>query len=81
MQLINSIGILGSIFTAASLLPQLIKIIKNKKAEDVFFIMLAMLFIGVSLWIFYGTLKKGFNHYYFQCHFFITEYCHLYFYL
>jgi MtN3 and saliva related transmembrane protein len=51
------IGIIAGVFTAASLLPQLIKIVRQKKAEDISILMLIVLFIGLSLWVFYGVLK------------------------
>ena len=51
-------GIAASVFTAVCLLPQLIKILKEKKAEDVSLLMLAALFIGLGLWIYYGILKN-----------------------
>jgi MtN3 and saliva related transmembrane protein len=51
------IGIIAGIFTASSLLPQAIKIIKEKKAEDVSIGMLLFLMTGVSLWIYYGYLR------------------------
>lgn len=44
-------------FTAISLIPQLAKVIKEKKAEDVSLSMLAILFAGLGLWIYYGLLK------------------------
>ena len=52
------IGITASVLTAASLLPQLFKLIKEKKAEDVSTGMLAVLFAGIVLWICYGFLKQ-----------------------
>ena len=58
MDLTTGIGIGASIFTATSLLPQLIKLLKEKKAEDISLGMLAILFIGLALWIYYGCLKK-----------------------
>jgi MtN3 and saliva related transmembrane protein len=51
-------GIAASICTAASLLPQLFKVLKEKKAEDVSLGTLAVLFAGISLWICYGFLKN-----------------------
>ncbi len=53
----QTIGIIAGIFTAMSLLPQAIKIIKEKKAEDVSIVMLLVLMTGVSLWIYYGFLR------------------------
>ncbi len=52
------IGVAASIFTATSLLPQLIKIAKEKKADDISYGMLVVLFIGLALWIYYGILKE-----------------------
>ena len=50
------VGVFASVFTAASLLPQLYKLLKEKKAEDISLGMLAVLFIGLALWIYYGIL-------------------------
>jgi MtN3 and saliva related transmembrane protein len=48
------IGLTAGILTASSLLPQLIKTLKEKKAEDVSIGMLLVLQAGVILWIVYG---------------------------
>ena len=52
------IGILASAFTSISLLPQLIKIIKEKKGNQTSLGMLLILFTGLSLWVVYGVFKK-----------------------
>ena len=52
------IGLTAGIFTSVSLLPQLIKIIKHKKAEDISLFYLAILFVGLALWVWYGTLRE-----------------------
>lgn len=52
------VGLLASIGTSVSLLPQLFKIIKEKKAEALSLGMLLVLFAGLSLWIWYGILQK-----------------------
>src|ERR1700754_3430240 len=52
------IGIAAGICTAISLLHQLIKIIREKKAENISFLMLFTLLVGVSGWIWYGLLKQ-----------------------
>lgn len=57
MDKITIIGVCASVFTATSLIPQLIKIIKEKKAEGVSMIMLLVLFTGLALWVYYGFLK------------------------
>jgi MtN3 and saliva related transmembrane protein len=54
------VGVAAGICTAISLLPQLIKIIRDKKAEDISFIMLFVLLAGVSGWIWYGFLKEDY---------------------
>lgn len=58
MELITIIGISASVFTAVSLVPQLIKILKEKKAQDVSLTMLISLFIGLIFWVYYGILKE-----------------------
>lgn len=51
-------GIAAGVMTAVSMLPQLIKIIKEKKAEDVSLLMLAVLIIGLGLWVVYGFMRQ-----------------------
>ena len=56
--MIQIIGLIAGVFTASSLLPQLIKILREKHARDVSKAMLLVLMTGVSLWIFYGILRE-----------------------
>jgi MtN3 and saliva related transmembrane protein len=58
MTLISIVGIAASVLTATSLIPQLLKIIKEKKAENVSLGMLLILFGGLALWVYYGFLRK-----------------------
>lgn len=58
MNLTSIIGVAASIGTGTSLLPQLIKMIKEKKSQDISYMMLAVLFVGLSLWTYYGFLKQ-----------------------
>jgi MtN3 and saliva related transmembrane protein len=51
------VGIFAGVCTCISLLPQLIKIIREKKAENISYLMLFILLTGVGTWIWYGTLK------------------------
>lgn len=51
-------GILASILTAISMLPQLIKMVKEKNAENVSILMLFVLLTGLGLWMYYGILIK-----------------------
>jgi MtN3 and saliva related transmembrane protein len=52
------VGILAGIFTAISLIPQIVKIVREKRAEDISFAYLATLLTGLILWIVYGALRK-----------------------
>jgi len=52
------VGIAAGICTSVSLLPQLIKIIREKKADNISWIMLFILIAGLSMWVWYGILKK-----------------------
>ena len=54
------IGIGAGVCTALSLLPQLFKIIKDKKANDISYFMLFTLLTGIGGWIWYGLLKKDY---------------------
>lgn len=51
------VGTTASVFTGVALLPQLIKIIREKNAEGISYLMLISLFIGLSFWIWYGSMK------------------------
>jgi MtN3 and saliva related transmembrane protein len=52
------IGITAGVLTATSLMPPLVKLIREKKPETVPIGMLAVLLVGLSLWIYYGILNK-----------------------
>lgn len=52
------IGIFAGVCTSSSLLPQLVKTIREKKAEEISKLMLFVLMTGVATWIVYGVLKK-----------------------
>ena len=54
---VQYVGLAAGILTAASLMPPLIKLIKDKKPNNVPLGMLVVLLCGVSLWIVYGVLK------------------------
>lgn len=58
MQINTIVGFIAGILTAISMLPQLIKTVKEKKAENISMVMLLILMGGVSLWIVYGFLIK-----------------------
>lgn len=51
------IGFIAGVLTAISMLPQVIKTMKEKEAEDVSLVMLIVLLTGISLWIYYGIAR------------------------
>ena len=54
------IGLAAGVCTSTSLVPQVVKTIKEKKAEDVSLVMLLVLATGIILWIVYGIKKNDF---------------------
>ena len=54
------IGIIAGICTGISLFPQLIKIIREKKADDISWVMLFILLAGLAGWVWYGILKEDY---------------------
>ena len=52
------IGIAAGVCTGVSQVPQLYKIIKTKKAENISYFMLAILITGLSGWVWYGIRKN-----------------------
>ena len=55
---IQYIGIAAGVLTSVSMLPQLIKTFKEKKAEELSLVMILVLMSGIGGWIWYGILKK-----------------------
>jgi len=60
MNTIQVVGIIAGACTSISLLPQLIKTVKEKKGGDISYLMLGILLIGLGLWIWYGILKNDY---------------------
>jgi len=58
MEITQILGIGAGVITCSSMIPQLIKIIKEKKAEDVSPVMLVILICGLGLWVAYGIMKE-----------------------
>jgi MtN3 and saliva related transmembrane protein len=57
---VTYIGIGAGICTGISMLPQLIKIIKEKKADDISYLMLIVLMLGLCGWTWYGIIKTDY---------------------
>jgi MtN3 and saliva related transmembrane protein len=53
----NLLGIIAGILTSVSMIPQLIKVLKEKNAEDLSWTMILVLISGLSLWVWYGFIK------------------------
>jgi MtN3 and saliva related transmembrane protein len=58
MEFIEILGLVAGVCTSSSLLPQLIKTIRVKKAEDVSVVMFIVMLTGNALWIYYGFDKS-----------------------
>lgn len=57
MELITITGILASILTMISMLPQLIRILREKRAESLSWWVPVILIFGTGLWACYGALQ------------------------
>lgn len=51
------IGLVAGILTSSSMVPQVVKTIKEKKADDVSLFMLVVLMLGVATWVVYGVIR------------------------
>ena len=54
----TSVGLIASILATLASLPQLIKMVKNKKAGDISLLWILILITGLAGWVYYGILKK-----------------------
>jgi len=54
----HTFGIVAGILTAVSMMPQLIKTIREKKADEISPIMLLLLLTGLGLWVLYGWNRE-----------------------
>lgn len=53
----NLLGIIAGVLTSVSMIPQLVKVIREKNVEDISLLMLLVLISGLSLWVWYGFMK------------------------
>ena len=58
MDSVTLVGIGASVLTGGSLIPQFVKLLKERNSDQVSIVMLSVLLAGVSLWILYGFMKK-----------------------
>lgn len=54
----NILGLVAGAITSVAMLPQLIKVLKEKNVEDLSWLMIASLIVGLSLWVWYGFIKE-----------------------
>ena len=54
----NILGLVAGAITSVAMLPQLIKVLKEKDVEDLSLLMICTLIVGLSLWVWYGFLKN-----------------------
>lgn len=52
------LGIVAGILTSVAMIPQLIKVLKDKNVDDISWVMLLILISGLSLWVWYGFVKE-----------------------
>jgi len=55
---VNTLGIVAGVLTSVSMIPQLIKVIREKNVEDLSWVMILVLICGLSLWVWYGILQN-----------------------
>ncbi len=53
----NVLGLIAGGITSVAMLPQLLKVWKDKDVEDLSLMMIFVLITGLSLWVWYGFLK------------------------
>ena len=53
----NILGLVAGGITSVAMVPQLIKVLKEKDVEDLSMLMICTLIVGLSLWVLYGFLK------------------------
>ncbi|QDP86438.1 hypothetical protein FNJ88_13060 [Chryseobacterium sp. SNU WT5] len=54
----NILGLVAGAITSVAMLPQLIKVLKEKNVEDLSWLMITSLIGGLSLWVWYGFIKE-----------------------
>ena len=57
MNKVQLIGLFAGVLTSISAIPQVIKIIKDKKVEDISIGMFLTLVCGIGIWVYYGILR------------------------
>jgi MtN3 and saliva related transmembrane protein len=79
MNTIQLVGIIAGLLTGISQVPQLIKIIREKKVEGVSIIMIIILMLGLAGWVVYGCMRKDIPIIVTNCFSFLVNSCVLFF--
>ena len=58
IETVDIIGYIAGFFTVINLIPQLIKIIKNKNSKNISILTYTILSLGLILWAIYGYIKS-----------------------
>ena len=58
MNLIDVLGFFAGICVTLSVIPQIIKVWRTKKVQDISLLTFSMLTFGIALWVVYGILKN-----------------------
>ena len=58
MEFIDVLGLVAGVCTSSAIVPQLVKTVKKKKAEDVSLFMFIVMLTGNALWVYYGVDKS-----------------------
>ena len=53
---VDSVGLTAGLCTTASFIPQIVRILRTKSAEDVSLVMILILLAGTVLWLGYGIM-------------------------
>ena len=53
----NILGLVAGGITSVAMLPQLIKVLKEKDVKDLSLLMIVVLITGLSLWVWYGFME------------------------
>jgi MtN3 and saliva related transmembrane protein len=56
--IVFTLGLLAAIVTTGAWVPQTIKTLRSRSAKDFSWSSLAMLVLGISLWLGYGVLRR-----------------------
>jgi MtN3 and saliva related transmembrane protein len=56
MELVNIIGLVASVVTVASFVPQVVKVWQSRSAKDLSYGMVGLLLLSGGLWATYGVL-------------------------